>query len=139
MSVTDQRNLTFSINDSNTEQRRSIITENNKIKINKFDEYHENRKDFDSWFTQVKIYFVFNFVSNDKKSLFVSTFFKEKAKNWFKSTLKAYLKDNDENSKKICTNFEIFKKKIQRIFDVFNEEQTAKRIVQYLIQQTSAV
>ena len=39
----------------------------------------------------------------------------------------------------MCTNFEIFKKEIQKIFDVFNEEQTAKKIVQYLRQKTSIV
>ena len=39
----------------------------------------------------------------------------------------------------MCTNFEIFKKKIQKIFDVFNEEQTTEKVVQYLRQETSIV
>ena len=48
MSVTDQRNFISSINDSSTEQRRSIITEDDKVKINKSDEYHENRKNLNN-------------------------------------------------------------------------------------------
>ena len=48
MSVTDQRNLISSISDSNTEQKRLIITKNDKIKINKSDEYHENRKNLNN-------------------------------------------------------------------------------------------
>ena len=51
MFVTNQRNLTSNINDSNTEQQRLIITKNNKIKINKFDEYHKKRNNFNNWFT----------------------------------------------------------------------------------------
>ena len=48
MSVTNQRNFISSINDSNTEQKRFIITEDDKIKINKSDEYHENRKNLNN-------------------------------------------------------------------------------------------
>ena len=53
--------------------------------------------------------------------------------------MKTYLKNNDENSKKNMHEFRDFQKKIQRIFDVFNEEQRTKKIVQYLIQKTSII
>ena len=48
MSVTDQRNLILNINDSSIEQKRSIITKNDKVKINKSDEYHEDRKNLNN-------------------------------------------------------------------------------------------
>ena len=79
---------------------------------------------------------MFNFVTNNKKFVFISTFFKKRIKRWFKFILKVYLKE-DTNSKKICTKFEIFKKEIQKIFDVLNKKQTAEKIVQYLQQKIS--
>ena len=51
--------------------------------------------------------------------------------------MKVYLKNNNENFKNVCINFATFKIKIRRIFDVFDEKQTAKKAVQYLIQKTS--
>ena len=37
----------------------------------------------------------------------------------------------------MCINFTTFKAKIRKIFDVFDEKQTAKKTVQYLMQKTS--
>ena len=34
-------------------------------------------------------------------------------------------------------SFDVFEKKFKKIFDVFNEKQTTKRIIQYIIQKTS--
>ena len=48
MFVTSQRNLTSSINNSNTKQQRFTITENNKIKVNKFDEYYKKQNSFNN-------------------------------------------------------------------------------------------
>ena len=88
------------------------------------------------WLTQVKIYLLFNSVKEDRKTLFVFIFFRERAERWLKSSLRKKLND-DENDKEIFTQFSEFKKKIRRIFEVFNEEQTAERVIQYLIQKTS--
>ena len=35
-------------------------------------------------------------------------------------------------------NFDVFEKKFKIFFDVFNEKQTTKRIIQHIIQKTSA-
>ena len=51
--------------------------------------------------------------------------------------MKIYLKNNDENFENVCINFTSFKTKIRKIFDVFNEKQTAKKAIQYLMQKTS--
>ena len=45
MFILNQRNFIFNINDFNTkQQQRSILLKNNKIKINKSNEYYNNRK-----------------------------------------------------------------------------------------------
>ena len=57
-------------------------------------------------------------------------------KKRLKFILKIYLKNHIQNEK-ICINFTIFKNKIRKFFDVFNEKQTIKKIIQYLIQYIS--
>ena len=45
MFVLNQRNFIFNINDFNIkQQRRSILLKNDKIKINKLNEYYNNQK-----------------------------------------------------------------------------------------------
>ena len=46
MFVTNQRNFTLNINNLNIEQQRFIITKNNKVKINKLNEYYKKRNNF---------------------------------------------------------------------------------------------
>jgi len=87
---------------------------------------------------QVDIYFTFYPVSANKKTIFASTFLRGRAQHWLKPTLRKYLKDHDENPRAMFTNFDNFKRELQRIFETFNEEQTAKRVVQHLTQRTSA-
>ena len=52
-----------------------------KIKINKFDVYHENRNELKSWLIQIKIYFKFNSVSNNKKMFFAIIYFKKRVQH----------------------------------------------------------
>ena len=85
----------------------------------------------------MKIYLLFNSVEKNRKTLFVFTFLRERTERWLKPSLRKKLND-DENDKEIFTQFSKFKKEIRRIFEVFNEKQTAERIVQHLIQKTSA-
>ena len=54
--------------------------------------------------------------------------------------MKSYFKkhfDDNENSKKMFSNFDKFKNELRKIFDIFNEKQTAKRMIQHLVQKTS--
>ena len=85
----------------------------------------------------MKIYLLFNSVEKDRKTLFVFTFLRERTERWLKSNLRKKLDDNEDN-KEIFAQFSEFKKKIRRIFEVSNEEQTAERVIQHLIQKTSA-
>jgi len=78
---------------------------------------------------QMNIYFIFYSVSANKKTIFASTFLRERAQHWLKSNLRKYLKNHDENPRAMFTNFDNFKRKLRRIFETFNEKQIAKRII----------
>ena len=139
MSVSNQRNSAISnFSRSTTTQKRFIIFDDDKVKINKFDIYHENRNELNDWFTQVDVYFAFNQIISNKQILFAFIFFRKKAKRWLKSNLRKYL-DDEENEDDIFSNFDNFKKKIRRIFDIFNEKQTVERNIQHLTQRISAI
>ena len=144
MSNSAQRTSTSSILDFNVQQRlnnqrcATTIDDDDirKIKVNKFDLYYEDRMTLKDWFTQIKIYLLFNSVEKNRKTLFVFTFLRGRAERWLKPSLRKKLNDNEDN-KEIFAQFSEFKKKIRRIFEVFNEKQTAERVIQHLIQKTS--
>ena len=139
MSVSSQRNSTISsFSESTTAQKRFIIFDDDKIKINKLDIYHENRNELNDWLTQVDVYFAFNQIINNKQILFAFIFLRERTKRWLKSNLRKYL-DDEKNENDIFSNFDNFKKKIRRIFDIFNEKQTVERNIQHLTQRISAI
>jgi hypothetical protein len=77
----------------------------------------------------MNIYFIFYFVSANKKTIFASTFLRERAQHWLKLNLRKYLKNYDENPRAMFTNFNNFKRELRRIFETFNEKQIAKRII----------
>ena len=139
MFVSNQRNsVTSSFSKFTTIQKRFIIFDDDRIKINKFDIYYKNRNELNDWFTQVDVYFAFNQIISNKQILFVFIFFRKKTKRWFKSNLRKNL-DDEKNENDIFSNFDNFKKKIRRIFDTFNEKQTIERNIQHLIQRISAI
>ena len=86
----------------------------------------------------MKLYFAFNSISKNQKTLFAFTYFKERAQHWFKSKIRSYLDDEENINDKIFTRFNNFKVTIRRIFEVFNEEQFVKRIIQHLKQHEFA-
>ena len=90
--------------------------------------YYGDRVVLEDWFTQMNIYLLFNLVQNDQKTFFMFTFLRERAEGWLKSSFRKKLNEH-EDDKEIFTQFSEFKKEIRRIFEVFNEEQIAERIV----------
>ena len=73
---------------------------NNKVKINKLNVYYKNQNRLDKWLVQVEIYFIFNMVLPKCKPLFMSIFFIEWAKKWFKPILKKFLNNNNNSERK---------------------------------------
>ena len=51
--------------------------------------------------------------------------------------IKKYFEKN-ENVREIFENFKKFQKKVRKIFEVFNEKQIGEKIIQYIMQKTSA-
>ena len=49
-----------------------------------------------------------------------------------------HLNDDNENENDMFDNYEFFKKKFTKIFDISNEKQTAEQIIQHIIQKLSA-
>ena len=116
--------LDFNVQQRLNNQRRATIIDDDdtrKIKVNKFDLYYEDRMTLEDWLTQMKIYLLFNSVEEDRKTLFVFTFFREKAERWLKFGLRKKLND-DEDDKEIFIQFSKFKKEIRRIFEISNEK-----------------
>ena len=105
MFVINQRNqIISSFSKLTIIQRRLIMNDDDKIKINKSNIYHENRNELNDWFTQIDVYFVFNKMSNDKQTLFVFIFLRDRTKRWFKSRLKQYLND-EKNENDVFFNY----------------------------------
>ena len=116
--------LNFNAQQRSNNHRRALKIDDDdikKIKINKLDLYYKDRMTLKDWFTQMKIYLLFNSVEKNRKTLFVFIFLRERAERWLKFNLRKKL-DDDENDKEIFTQFSEFKKEIRRIFKVFNEK-----------------
>jgi hypothetical protein len=79
MSVSGQRVSTPS--SSSTASRRPSTDEDDKIRVNKPDIYHEDRTGLEDWLMQVDIYFIFYSVSANKKTIFASTFLRGRAQH----------------------------------------------------------
>ena len=110
----------------------------NIIKINKSDLYHENHVKLNDWFMQMNVYFTFNNVFDDKQTLFAFTYLWENTKNWFKTTLRPYF-ENEKNDDNIINDYNNFKKKIWRVYDIFNEKQAVEKKIQHIAQIKSTV
>ena len=50
-----------------------------------------------------------------------------------------HLNDDDDEKNDMFDDFNFFEKKIKKIFDVFNEKQTAKQIIQHVKQRISVL
>ena len=136
MSVVEQRDISNSSSSAIIRNRASAIDD--KIKVNRLDIYHENRDELNAWLIQMKIYFQFNDVSRKKRTLFAIIYLREKAQRWMQFRLIEYLNDDDENENEMFDDFNFFEKELKKIFDIFNEEQTAERIIQHVKQRISA-
>ena len=136
MFILGQRNLAPSIISSTTP--KNMIVLDNKVKVNKLDVYKGERDELNDWLIQMKLYFAFNSISKNQKTLFAFIYLRERVQHWFKSQVRSYMKNEKDIENKIFTQFNDFKKAIRRIFEVFNEEQFVERIIQHFKQHEFA-
>ena len=111
------------------------------LKVNPPDEYHGQRSKLDTWLVQCERYFAFKGGSVDekKKVLFATTFFRGKAEDWIKPKTKEYLFDpKDKDVQGFFEEWDQFKKEVERVFGIANEDKIAERRIQELVQTKSA-
>ena len=65
MSVVEQRDIPNS--NSSAAVRNMAPAIDDRVKVNRFDIYHENRNELNAWLIQMKIYFEFNDISKKKE------------------------------------------------------------------------
>ena len=140
----NNQNKTVNINNSSNVKMQNDEKSNNNtttfkdiisIKIAKPKVFNEQRTKFENWLLQLKLYFAFNSIKNDKKTFFVISRMKERTFNWIKFNMKRYLY-NDENIEEIFFIFNKFKIFIRRVFSVINEIIIFIKIIQHLSQKT---
>jgi len=78
---------------------------------------------------QIDIYFTFYLVPEDQKTIFASTFLRDRAQHWLKSALRKYIENLLENLNAIFTNFNNFKRELQHIFGNSNKKQIAEKVI----------
>ena len=74
-------------------------SDDDKVKVNRPDTYHEDRNKLDSWLTRVDVYLAFNRVPKGKRALFASTFLRDRTEAWLKPQLREYLDDDGGNTR----------------------------------------
>ena len=110
----------------------------NSNKIIKSKIFTKQRTELENWLLQLKLYFVFDIIKNDRKTLFAVNRINEKAFNWIKSNMKQFLYNNKDIDK-IFNIFDRFKIIIRRVFNVTNETIILIKMIQHLLQKTSTV
>ena len=120
MFVVEQRDIPNSSSSATTRNRTSAIDD--RVKVNRFDIYHEDRDGLNAWLIQMKIYFEFNDISKRKRTLFAIIYLHEKAQRWMQFRLIEHLNDDDEDENDMFDDFKFFEKKLKKIFDISNEK-----------------
>ena len=98
-----------------------------KIKISSPDKFLEKQKMLSPFLTQLDTYICLNHIMFRKeadKVLYVSSYLRSDALNWFEPTLWDYMKnekkDHDDKTNKIFASLEKFKKQIRIVFETVN-------------------
>ena len=125
-------------NNNNNNSGATTPKEFNSIKVAKPKIFNDQRTELKNWLFQLKLYFVFNTIKNDRKTLFVVSRMNEKAFNWIKFNMKQFL-HNDKDIGGIFNVFDRSKIVIWRVFNVTNEIIIFIKMIQYLLQKTSTV
>ena len=125
-------------NNDNNSSGATTSEKFNNIKIIKSKIFNDQRTELKNWLFQLKLYFAFNTIKDDRKTLFVVSRMNEKTFNWIKFNMKQFLHD-DKDIDEIFNVFDKFKIIIRRVFNVTNETITFIKMIQHLSQKTSTV
>ena len=113
-------------------------TGNESLKVGKPEFYYGDRDKFDTWVSQMDMYFLFNSMAENLKPVFATTFLRGRAQHWVKPFLRKYLDSNGEdNADGVFKSYNHLKHAMKSVFGVSNEIATAVRVIQQLTQKTS--
>ncbi|CAA77890.1 putative gag homologue [Cladosporium fulvum T-1 virus] len=100
--------------------------------------FYGDRVKFDTWVSQMDMYFLFNSMTENLKPIFATTFLRGRAQHWVKPFLRKYLDSNGEdNADGVFKSYNHLKHAMKSVFGVSNEIATAVRVIQHLTQKTS--
>ena len=98
-----------------------------------------------SFLTQLDTYICLNYIMFRKeadKVLYISSYLRSDALNWFELTLQDYMKnekkDRDDKMNEIFASLEEFKKQIRIVFETIDQERTAEREICNIVQKGAA-
>ena len=118
------------------------LTSGTKIKISPPDKFLEEQRMLSSFLTQLDTYICLNYIMFRKeadKVLYASFYLRSDALNWFELTLWDYMKnekkDRDDETNKIFTSLEEFKKQIRIVFETIDQKRTAEREICNIVQK----
>lgn len=109
--------------------------------VAKPDFYYGDRNALDDWLNQVDMFYEFNNVANDRKTLFATTYLRGRAQHWMRPYLNKHMGSDAEDKASVApmfSNFNVFKAQIKTIFGTANETSIAIRMIQQIRQTASA-
>ncbi|MGH2639281.1 MAG: hypothetical protein ACRDF4_08395, partial [Rhabdochlamydiaceae bacterium] len=116
------------------------------VKVSSPTPFDGNRKQLKMFLTQLDLYIGFNrdaFINEASKVLFAASYLRGGAFDWFETFVSDYMEHGGEladvkrGTQEIFTDFANFKIKIKKVFGDIDEERTAERNLQNLIQRGS--
>ena len=118
-------------------QLQTIVNQLGKAKFSAPDKYRGDKTDLTRFLTQIQAYLQYypkKFVNEYTKTLFVTLYLKSKVLRWFESTIKDYLKYDDNEAydnfiNKVFNDYKEFKKEIRKVFrDIDERLYTQERL-----------
>ena len=118
-------------------QLQTIVSQLGKAKLSAPDKYRGDKMDLTRFLTQIQAYLQYypkKFANEYTKTLFVASYLKSKVLRQFESTIKDYLKYNDDEAyndftNKVFNDYKEFKKEIRKVFrDIDKKLYTQERL-----------
>ena len=124
--------------DSSSDDEPKVVAKGYKVK--EPEEFWGKRSKLDSWIVQCERYFrAKKTIGPRDKVMFATTYFRGKAEDWIKPMTKDFLAgESDPGTNNFFDNWNVFKREINRIFGIANEEKIAERRIQELKQTKAA-
>jgi Retrotransposon gag protein len=115
------------------------------FKLKELDTFHRDQKKLQAFLTQVKLNIILNqekFDIKEKRVMYISTYLRDRAFDWFEPKLTDYLNNpstqREDETTRVFRQFTVFKEEIKKVFKSINETRIAKQNMKNLRQTGSA-